>query len=293
LILLALLFAAAPFEMALTVDDLPAHGPETLGTSRLEIAQRLLAVFAKHRVPGVYGFVNGQKLEGHPELKAVLDAWRAAGQPLGNHSWSHPDPNKTPLDAYLADIARNEALLAEYGPATMWKVFRYPFLFEGDSAERRTRTAAWLVEHGYRKADVTVDFDDWAWSAPWARCAEKRDEIALGELRHSYLDAGVRILERYRDLSRAVVGRDIRYVLLLHVGAPDADQMDALLTSYEEAGARWVTLERAQEDPIYSEDPGFVTPWGWALLDRLAKARAVKFASDWWPDEKRLDAICR
>jgi hypothetical protein len=69
--------------------------------------------------------------------------------------------------------------------------------------------------------------------------------------------------------------------------------MEALLSSYEAAGARWVTLEQAQADPIYAEDPGFVTRWGWTLLDRLAKARGVKLEKDWWPDEKRLAEICR
>ncbi len=293
MILLALLVSAAPFEIAITVDDLPVHGPETPGVTRVEIAERMLAAFKKHRVPSVYGFVNGQKLEGHPELKAVLGAWRAAGYPLGNHSWSHPDPNKTPLDAYLADIERNEPLLDAYGPPAMWKVFRYPFLFEGNTPERRAQTAAWLREHGYRKADVSIDFDDWAWDSPWARCAEKRDEIALGELRHSYLDAAVRILARYRELGRALAGREIAHVLLLHVGANDADQLDALLSSYEAAGARWVTLEQAQADPVYSQDPGFVTEWGWTLLDRLAKGRNIKLVNDWWPDEKRLERACR
>ena len=93
---------------------------------------------------------------------------------------------------------------------------------------------------------------------------------------------------------RAVfAGRDIAQILLLHVNAADADQMDALLSSYEAAGVRWVTLEQAQKDPIYAEDPGWVTPWGWSLLDRLGRARKVKFGPEWWPDEKRLEQICR
>jgi peptidoglycan/xylan/chitin deacetylase (PgdA/CDA1 family) len=290
--ILALLLAAAPVEIAITVDDLPSHGPDFSGIDRVAIAQRMLAALRKHGVPSVYGFVNGAKLEGHPERKAVLDAWRAAGFPLGNHSWSHPNPNETPLDKYLADIERNEPLLAGYGGP--WKVFRYPFLFEGDTPERRTQTAAWLRERGYRKADVSIDFDDWAWSPAWAHCVEKRDEIALGELRHTFLDASVRLLEQYRELGRALAAREIAHVLLLHVGAATADQLDAMLSSYEAAGARWVTLDEAQRDPIYAEDPGFVTKWGWSILDRLSKARDVKLQhKTWWPDETRLEQICR
>jgi peptidoglycan/xylan/chitin deacetylase (PgdA/CDA1 family) len=289
MILLTILLAVAPVNIALTVDDLPATGPETPGISRLEIARRLIATFHKHKVPRVFGFVNGKTLEKQPELWQVLRVWRDAGFPLGNHTYAHVDPNQTPLADYLADIARNEPALTKFGYE---KVFRYPFLAEGDSAERRTKTLDWLREHGYRKADVSIDFDDWAWERPWARCTAKHDEIALGELRHTYLESGVRILQRARTQARAIAGREISHVLLLHIGAADADQMDALLTSYEAAGAHWVSLEEAQKDPIYAEDPGFVTKWGWTLLDRLAKARAVKIDDNFWPDETRLEKIC-
>jgi peptidoglycan-N-acetylglucosamine deacetylase len=283
MILLALLFA---FDVAVTVDDLPAHGP---AQDPVQVAHQVISALRKHQI-SAYGFVNGRTLAQRPELKAVLDAWHAAGFSLGNHGFSHLDPNKTPLADYLADIQRNEPLLAQYGAE---KVFRYPFLFEGDTPDRRTQTAAWLKQHGYRKADVSLDFDDWAWNPPWARCLRNRDEIALGELRHTYLDAAVRILARTRALSHALFGRDIAYVLLLHIGEADADQLDAMLSSYEAAGARWVTLDQAQKDPAYAQDPGFVTPWGFTLLDRLAKARKLKLPGGFWPDEKRLEEICQ
>lgn len=281
MILLALLFA---FDVAITFDDLPAHGAHP-ALDHVQIAQDILAALKKHHVPQAYGFVNGARLEGHPELQQVLDDWRAAGYPLGNHSFSHFDPNKTPLDAYLEDIAKNDA----YG-----KMFRYPFLYEGDTPGRREQTRAWLREHGYTKADVSIDFDDWAWNPPFARCSfDKHDLTALGELRKSYLDASVRLMERYRELGRRLAGREVAHVLLMHVGVADAAMLDAMLSSYEAAGARWVTLDAAQHDPIYAEDPGWVTKWGPTLLDRLAKKRGVTLENDWWPDEKRLETICQ
>jgi hypothetical protein len=37
-----------------------------------------------------------------------------------------------------------------------------------------------------------------------------------------------------------------------------------------------------------------VTKWGFTLLDRLAKGRKdLKLTNEWWPDEKRLEAICQ
>src|SRR5690348_2211425 len=61
--------------VAVTVDDLPRNGPDIPGLSRLAIHQKLLRAFAEHRLPPVYGFVNGGKLREHPEDRAALAAW--------------------------------------------------------------------------------------------------------------------------------------------------------------------------------------------------------------------------
>src|SRR5579863_9010391 len=42
--------AAEPIQVAVTVDDLPVHGPMPPGVTRLAIAERLLAAFAAHHL---------------------------------------------------------------------------------------------------------------------------------------------------------------------------------------------------------------------------------------------------
>jgi peptidoglycan/xylan/chitin deacetylase (PgdA/CDA1 family) len=279
MIALALLLAT---EVAVTVDDLPAHGPDTPGIARAEIASRMLAAFQRHRVPAVYGFVNGSKPE-----NGTLAAWRAAGFPLGNHGFRHLDLNQTAPAEYLADVERNE-------PFTTARVFRYPFLFQGDTREKRDAVRAWLHARGYAIAHVSIDFDDWAWNPPFARCTEWRDWLALGELRRSYLDAAVVGLERARRLAQQIEGREIAQVLLLHVGAIDAELIEWVLGSYEAAGVRWVTLERALQDPIYAKDAGVVWKAGTTVLDEWARARKLEYPKDLpWPDESRLEQLCR
>lgn len=284
---------ATPFELALTVDDLPSHGSDVPGLSRLAIAQRLLAVFKQHGLPPVYGFVNAGKLEGHPERKAVLDAWHAAKNPLGNHGYSHLSLTASEVPAYVADIERDEALLGAYGPAEELRVYRYPFLLEGETKGKRDQVRAWLSAHRYRIAQVSIDGDDWAWNEPYARCAQAHDQLKLGLLRRSFLDAQVRYVAHYRALARLLLGREPRHVLLLHVGAMDADQMDALLSSLEATGARFITLDRALEDPLYALDHGVATKSGSTLLDKLALAKGEHGPAFAWPDEKWLEGVCR
>jgi peptidoglycan/xylan/chitin deacetylase (PgdA/CDA1 family) len=140
--------APAPIEMAITFDDLPASGPGVPGISPLWIRREILAALRKHGVPQVYGFVNGKGAE-YPDGRAALEAWVAAGYPLGNHTYSHSTPKELP--AWFADLHRNEPLLRELqpGPEERWKVFRCPELRQGDTGEAHDAIRAHLLEHGY------------------------------------------------------------------------------------------------------------------------------------------------
>jgi len=70
------------------VDDLPRHGPEVPGQGRLALHRALLEALARHHVPRIYGFVNSGRAQ--PGDRAALEAWVAAGFPLGNHTAHHP-----------------------------------------------------------------------------------------------------------------------------------------------------------------------------------------------------------
>ena len=71
------------------MDDLPIQGPSYKGIDRDAIADHILTVFREHRVPPVFGFVNGKKVDDNPALESILRRWIAAGNLLGNHTWSH------------------------------------------------------------------------------------------------------------------------------------------------------------------------------------------------------------
>ncbi|HEY8089082.1 MAG TPA: polysaccharide deacetylase family protein, partial [Polyangiaceae bacterium] len=262
---------------------------------RLAIADRMLAAFRAHHLPPVYGFVNGQKVDRQPESIAVLRHWIDAGNPLGNHTYSHPSLTASTAPDYLADIERGEDILRRLVPdATAWHVFRYPFLLEGDTLEKRDAIRQYLAEHRYAIAEVSVDGDDWAWNGPWARCQERHDAAALAELRRGYVKTQVQELLYAREVTRRLAERDVKQVLLLHVGAADADAADALLTAYEAQGVRWIDLQTALADPFYAFDPHM--PWkaGAAFPYAVARARGVKLPeAPRRPEEDALESTCR
>ena len=300
--------APAPFvEVAVTVDDLPVHGPPPPDGDRLRMVGHMLDAFHRHAVPHVYGFVNGAKTAGDvalPEIAgawAVLRSWVAAGHPVGNHTWTHVNLLKVPLPDYLADLEKNEPLLerlhAEAGDQLSghpWRVFRYPYLFEGDTLQKHHAVRTYLREHGYQIAEVSIDAEDWAFNPPFARCAARGDRQALAQLHDRYVSVHVHELRRMREMTRLLAGREVRHVLLLHAGVADADALDDLLTAYEKEGVRWIDLRTALADPFYAQDPAQPARFGAAFPYLVARARQVSFPpSEMMRDlERSLAAIC-
>jgi peptidoglycan-N-acetylglucosamine deacetylase len=284
-------------EVAITVDDLPRHGPDLPGITRLSIHERMLAVFLAHRTPPVYGFINAGKLEAHAEDELALRAWVTAGHPLGNHTYSHADGAQVPIADYLVDVDKNEPALERLLPASAegrrsWKVFRYPFLREGkdSAAQAELRTA--LAQRGYRVAHVTIDFYDWAFNQAHARCITKNDPASVAALEVDFVDRAVHELRWADGAARELAGRPIKHILLLHVGEFTAQMLHRLLSAYEQNGARFVTLDAALADPIYASEPAQPKPFG-NFLWRLKRARGTRAPAAAPPPDTLLDRVCR
>ena len=281
---------AAP-QLAITIDDLPIHGPIPAGETPLDVARRMTEALRIAGVSTAYGFVNGGWTKTDPKTVEVLEVWRRAGVPLGNHSWSHANVNALDPADYEAEIAKNEPLLQGLMAGEDWRWFRYPFLAEGDSPERRSAIRAILARRGYRIADVTMDFSDWRWTAPYARCRTLGDEAAVAELERLYLDAAREGIAFYRGLSQSLYGRDIAYVLLMHTGSFDARMLPRLIDLYREQGFRFVSLDQAERDPVYREARDPSLPPAAQGLERRAVARGITLPPR--PDyAARLAAIC-
>jgi len=295
LALLALIAAPAAAReakpvIALTFDDLPAHSALPPDTTRVEIARKTIAAFKAEKVE-VYGFVNGSQTAKEPDAAPVLDMWRAAGLPLGNHGWSHLSLNQASVADYLADIDHTESAIAPLMKGADFHWFRYPFLAEGDDPAKRMEVRKALAARGYRIAQVTMSFGDYMWNEPYARCVAAGDKAAIATLETSYLRVAAETAAATRKDARALYGRDIPYVLLMHLGALDARMMPRLLAQYRAEGFEFTTLAKAEADPVFAADmdpnlPPALPRWQ-QLQARGLTATPVENVS------KMLDSLCR
>src|SRR5579863_10282655 len=280
-------------KVAITVDDLPMHGDLPSNTTRMEIAKRFVETFKAKGVPDVYGFINAKNIGGDQEKADALATWVNSGFLLGNHTYSHIDLNVSSLEAFEDEIAMNEAPLRVFMGARDWHWFRYPYLHEGDTLEKRHAIRKYLTDHGYKVAQVTLDFGDYAWNNPYARCVAKQDAQSIEWLKSSYLNTAKEDIALDRKLSVMLFGRDIKYVLLMHIGALDSVMLPDLLDLFKKEGFDFVTLEEAEKDPAYQSDPDAALLHGGTFLEQLTEAKHLKYPPHADRPMDKLDAICK
>jgi len=288
----------APMEIAVTVDDLPAHGSLSSGGKRVEIGRQVIAALKSNGVPETYGFVNGVGLEWEDDNVTVLKDWLAAGYPLGNHTYSHLDPDKVSVSAYIADIAKDDGVLASVADVSpsvsQRRMFRYPYLKEGSTPAKRDAIRDYLTRNGYRVAPVSMYYDDWVWNEAYVRCTDAHDDSSARWLRTHLLEAALREQRHAQQLAKMLFGRDIRHILLIHIGELDGLTAGAILAEFRDRGARFITLREALGDPAYQFDTGLFSAWDKDFLGEVAEAKHVANpAEDSLYPASKLEQMCR
>ena len=280
-------------KVAITFDDLPLNGQLPTGITRVEIARETIAVLKAHHVPAAYGFVNAKKLEGDPDAAEALKVW-AASEPVGNHTYGHMDLNPNAAEAFEREIEENEPVLElAAGKDVNWHWLRYPYLREGDTVEKRRAVRAYLAAHGYRVAQVTLDWEDYLWNTAYARCSDKKDAASIARLRASYLEIASSYLDLGPELAKMVYGHDIHHVLLLHLGAFSSTILPDVFDLLSKKGFSLVTLEEAESDPAYEGDPDVGSNYGGTLLELWVEAKKMKFPAVMEKPYKELAGICK
>lgn len=260
--------------IALSFDDLPVHGEAPAGETAAETISRIVAVLEREKITA-HGFINGHWTAEDRATSASLARWGSAGLPLGNHGWSHLSLDSITVAQFEDELLRNEPLLKTSGNGASWSWFRFPFLHEGKDPAKRDGARQVLARHGYRIAAVTMDFSDWQWTAPYARCTASRDSAAIARLEQSYMEAARENLARSRQLAHGLYGSDVPYVLLLHVGGMTARMLPQLVKLYRGERFRFVTLDEAQSHPAYRADTEPTLPAGPTSLEQRATAARI------------------
>lgn len=239
--------------VAFTFDDGP-HMKETPLLSPQQRNAAMLDALARHGVKAAL-FVtvgNGAHL---PEGRALARAWGEAGHAIGNHTMTHPDLNRetVTLAQYQQEILDCDAVIKTLPGYRKW--YRFTFLREGKTPEKRDGMRQFLAEQGYRNAYVSLDTSDWRLDQLLVDTLRKNPKADLGPIKRAYLSHLKQRALAYRALSQQVQGRDIAQVLLLHHNLINALWLDDVIAQFKAMGWTITTPDAAFQDPVYALQP--------------------------------------
>ncbi|HEV2913165.1 MAG TPA: polysaccharide deacetylase family protein [Pyrinomonadaceae bacterium] len=254
-------------QVAITMDDF--NWGDTVRMTAEERNRALLSALREHSRLKIALFVAGKYVD-NEKGKRLLRDWDRAGHIIANHSYSHLYYNsaRTSFDTYSQDILRGEAVLKDF--EHFKKLYRFPFLKEGNTLEKRDKLRAFLKERGYKIGHVTIDASDWYVDDRMQKRLKAERAADLSPYRDYYLK---HIWERatfYDGLSRKVLGRSVRHTLLVHYNLLNALFLGDLLRMFESKGWRVIDAGRAFEDPVFASAPN-IMPAGESIIWALAK----------------------
>jgi peptidoglycan/xylan/chitin deacetylase (PgdA/CDA1 family) len=279
--------------VALTFDDLPAAGSLPPDQNRTKILTALASELKANHLEGTYGFVNAVKLENDPDAQQALHVWLDAGMNIGSHTWSHISLTANTAEAFEQEIAKNEPALEAYSQTRDWRWFRYPFLWEGDTLDKRRAVRGYLTEHRYRIAQVSIDFEDYAWNDAYGRCSAKQDTAALDWLKQSYLEAAREYINLGREEQIVVFGHEIPNMLLLHATAFTTLMLPQLLDQLRSEGFTFDGIADVEKDPAYALDPDAALKYGGTLPDQFMDSRHLQYPPFQPKPFDKLKTICQ
>ena len=230
----------------------------------------ILASLKRAEITSVFFVTGSNKLD--EKGKYLLDSWSNEGHQIANHTYNHPNFNSDTLsvDDFEEELLKADNVISNYD--TYIRLFRFPYLKEGNTEEKIAGFRRVLKEHNYRNGSVTIDASDWYIDSELIKCIRKEgmESSKLDKYRQYYLQHIIDRANFYEDLSYKLTNRHISHTLLLHHNLASALFLDDLIQEFKYEGWEVIDANQAFQDDFFSNIPD-VIPAGESLVWSVAK----------------------
>ncbi|MEM1440285.1 MAG: polysaccharide deacetylase family protein [Pseudomonadota bacterium] len=233
--------------ITITFDDAPRSAGAFMSAEQRTTL--LLESLAAGGVDEAVFFVTTGNLEKRGEPGAArLRRYTDAGHTLANHSHVHASANRTDAAAFVSDIAKAQRGLAGFDNVVPF--FRFPFLHEGNTRERRDAIRAGLAKLSLTNGYVTVDNYDYYLQYLFDEAVKAKRPIDLDAWRDVYVEVLMAAVGFYDDIAQRTLGRSPVHVILLHENDLAALFVDDLAAALRGEGWEIVPATEAYDDSI-------------------------------------------
>lgn len=264
-------------QVAITMDDFNLFGADEPTAEKRN--QAILGALRAHSIKGAI-FVCARYVDS-PFGRRLLKQWDDEGHLICNHTYSHRFYPRSDFKQYSVDILRCDALIKDY--KHFRRLFRFPYLKEGETVEQRDQMRAFLASHKYRNGAVTIDASDWYIDDRLRKRLAADAKADTRGHRDYYLKHIADRSRFYDEVSNRALGRSIRHTLLVHHNVINELCLDDVLAQYKRMGWKLIDAELAYADPIYKTEPD-VLPAGDSLVLAIGEENG-KVKRPRWPAE--------
>jgi peptidoglycan/xylan/chitin deacetylase (PgdA/CDA1 family) len=264
--------------IAFTFDD----GPDMTDGVRMTAAERNSAILKHLAEAKVKSVLFVTRTDADERRIDLISQWGKSGHMVANHTATHPDfddPAIT-LAAFEQDVLTCDTAIRVLPGYT--RLFRFPYLKEGDTLAKRDGFRAFLKSIDYRVGAVSVDTSDWYYNQRLRDRLARDPKTDLSAYRKAYLDHLYGRAVYYDTLSQKVLGRSVRHVMLLHHNLTSALFLEDTIRMFRDKGWQVIDAESAFEDPVYNLESSTL-PGGESILWALSKQKGIPDLR--WPGE--------
>ncbi len=199
----------------------------------------------------------------------LIRQWGIEGHLIGNHTVHHPyfNSQKVSLEDYEKEVLGCDSAISKlYGYR---KLFRFTYLKEGNTLDKRDQFRQFMKSIDYRSAPVSIDASDWFYDDWMVKRLTQTPDYDLQKLKTAYLNHLWNRSVFYDSLSQKYLGRSVKHILLLHHNQINAFFLKDIIAMYHSNGWMIIDPEEAFADPVYSIEPRSM-PAGESILRQIA-----------------------
>lgn len=212
---------------------------------------KLVAALKDNNMPPTVEFASGHEID-----LDVQEQWLRNGNLIGNMTFKRRKVKKLAAEEFIEGIARNEEALApllkKYPQKR--KYFRFPSLKIDRDESKQNQIDAYLARKGYVETPATIDARDGLFTQIYCAALARQDPDCANYIKASFFSVLLDKTLKAREAARQIAGRDVKHILMIRAHQLTCDTLDEMLKWYKGMGVRFISLDEALSDSLYSSE---------------------------------------
>ncbi|WP_162147230.1 polysaccharide deacetylase family protein [Flavobacterium enshiense] len=271
--------------VAITIDDVP------------NIKNNLLSKLDSLSIP-IAIFINEGKIyksETVDKNHAILENWiKRHYITIGNHTFNHSRYSEVGINSFKIDIEKGTLISLELAKKynKKLKYFRFPYNDLGHDSIQHKQIANYLISKKYIITPFTIESIDWMYNSVYEYYLKQDDKTNADKIGNAYVQKTLELFNYFEKIGFDKYHRNISQIYLCHDNQLNTDYLPVLINELKNKKYKFISLEKALKDKIYSQTDNYNKKWGISWMYRwLHSKEELKSLQTQEPSTEEIENI--